>query len=105
MLFNVRILIQRQNVDRRCTNIGPMRNITLGHVVLQPWADKLLTLSQRWANQWCYLGVYIFKCQLSISYSLIFTFSKCHRNRMFLYFFGTSRLSIYLLFRVLTPNP
>jgi len=50
--------------------------------------------------------VYFFKYWLFITWFLIFIFLKCHRNRLFLQFFGTYRISIYsLLFRVSIPNP
>jgi len=74
------------------------------NAVLHHCANKLMTLSQRWANQWLLSGSMLF--QVSIMYSLIFTFSKCHRNRLFLYFLGTHRISILsLLFWVSVPNP
>jgi len=40
----------------------------------------------------CYLEVYFFKYWFSVS--LIFTFSKCHRNQLFLYFLWTYRIFI-----------
>jgi len=94
--LNVRVLTDA------APTLGRWTKWRWSNFVLQRWADKLMTLSQYWANQWLLSGNILF--QVSIMYSLIFTFSKCHRNRLFLYFLGTYRISIYsLLFWVSIP--
>jgi len=51
-IFNVVILtlIQHQNVDRRCTNVGPMSKMILGQQI----DDVIPTLSQSMIAIWEY---------------------------------------------------
>jgi len=76
-------------------DVGPMSKMMLGERCIatlgQQIDDVIPTLGQPM------IAIWEFKYRLSITYSLIFTFSKCHRNRLFLYFLRTYRISIYSL--------